>query len=147
MLKYLAPVMCLLAAPVLAQGMSVKKLDPALDNVIAPNAKIEKVATGFIFSSRRSPPCSKRQGCPRAPVHRARVMGAWTTPATATPSTARPMCTANMPLRSTNSRVPSRGSTNHTRRVFGATWGDSSATTSSAGNAARRPATISSLAR
>jgi gluconolactonase len=49
MLKYLAPVMCLLAAPALAQGMSVKKLDPALDNVIAPNTKIEKVATGFIF--------------------------------------------------------------------------------------------------
>ncbi len=49
MLKYLAPVMCLLAAPALAQGMSVNKLDPALDNVIAPNTKIEKVASGFIF--------------------------------------------------------------------------------------------------
>ena len=49
MLKYLAPALCLLAAPALAQGMSVKKLDPALDNVIAPGTKIEKVATGFIF--------------------------------------------------------------------------------------------------
>ena len=49
MLKYLAPVLCLLAAPALAQGMSVKKLDPALDSVIAPGTKIEKVATGFIF--------------------------------------------------------------------------------------------------
>ena len=33
MLKYLAPVLCLLAAPALAQGMMVKKLDPALDAV------------------------------------------------------------------------------------------------------------------
>ncbi len=49
MLKYLAPALCLLAAPALAQGVSVKKLDPALDSVIAPNTKIEKVATGFIF--------------------------------------------------------------------------------------------------
>ena len=49
MLKYLAPALCLLAAPALAQGMSIKKLDPALDGVIAPGTKIEKVATGFIF--------------------------------------------------------------------------------------------------
>ncbi len=50
MLKYLAPVLCLLAAPALAQGgPSIKKLDPALDAVIAPGAKIEKLATGFIF--------------------------------------------------------------------------------------------------
>jgi gluconolactonase len=56
MLKYLAPALVcllaapgLLAAPALAQGMSIKKLDPALDAVIAPNTKIEKVATGFIF--------------------------------------------------------------------------------------------------
>jgi gluconolactonase len=49
MLKYLTPALCLLAAPALAQGMSVKKLDPALDNVIAPNTKIEKVASGFLF--------------------------------------------------------------------------------------------------
>jgi gluconolactonase len=33
--------------PALAQ--SIKKLDPALDGVIAPGTKIEKVATGFIF--------------------------------------------------------------------------------------------------
>ncbi len=51
MLKYLASaLLCtVLAAPALAQGSSIKKLDPALDNVIAPGAKIEKVATGFIF--------------------------------------------------------------------------------------------------
>jgi gluconolactonase len=36
--------------PALAQGASIKKLDPALDNIIAPGTKIEKVATGFIFS-------------------------------------------------------------------------------------------------
>jgi len=51
MLKYLAPVLCLLAAPALAQsGPSIKKLDAGLDNVIAPGTKIEKVATGFIFA-------------------------------------------------------------------------------------------------
>jgi gluconolactonase len=38
-----------LAGPVLAQGTSIKKLDPALDSVIAPGTKIEKLATGFIF--------------------------------------------------------------------------------------------------
>ena len=50
MLKYLAPALCLLAAPALAQGLSIKKMDPALDSVIAPGTKIEKVATGFIFT-------------------------------------------------------------------------------------------------
>jgi gluconolactonase len=49
MLKYLVAFLCLLAAPSLAQGTSIKKLDPALDGVIAPGTKIEKVATGFIF--------------------------------------------------------------------------------------------------
>jgi gluconolactonase len=38
---------CLLAAPAAAQ--TVKRLDPALDAVIAPGTKIEKVATGFLF--------------------------------------------------------------------------------------------------
>ena len=49
MLKYFtAALLCtVLAVPALAQ--SVKKLDPALDNVIAPGTKIEKLATGFIF--------------------------------------------------------------------------------------------------
>jgi gluconolactonase len=58
MLKYLAPALfCgvlaapgLLAAPALAQETSIKKLDAALDSVIAPGTKIEKVATGFIFT-------------------------------------------------------------------------------------------------
>lgn len=50
MLKYLAPFVCLLAAPALAQGApSIKKMDAALDGVIAPGTKIEKLATGFIF--------------------------------------------------------------------------------------------------
>jgi gluconolactonase len=43
-------VLCLAAAPALAQETSIKKLDPALDAVIAPGTKIEKVATGFIFT-------------------------------------------------------------------------------------------------
>jgi gluconolactonase len=50
MLKYLAPALCLLAAPALAQGLSIKKMDPALGQVIASGTKIEKVATGFIFT-------------------------------------------------------------------------------------------------
>ena len=52
MLKHLATALfcTVLAAPALAQGTSVKKLDPALDNVLAPGTKIEKVATGFIFA-------------------------------------------------------------------------------------------------
>ncbi len=50
MLKYLVPFVCLLAAPALAQGTSIKKLDAGLDRVIAPGTKIEKVATGFIFT-------------------------------------------------------------------------------------------------
>jgi gluconolactonase len=37
------------AAPAEA-AMSVERLDPALDAVIAPNSPIEKLATGFIFS-------------------------------------------------------------------------------------------------
>ena len=32
-----------------AHAQSIKKLDPALDKVIAPGTKIEKVATGFLF--------------------------------------------------------------------------------------------------
>ena len=50
MLKHLAAALLatVLATPALAQ--SVKKLDPALDNVIAPGTKIEKVAGGFIFA-------------------------------------------------------------------------------------------------
>ena len=38
---------CLAALP--AFGQTVKKLDPALDAVIAPGTKVEKVATGFLF--------------------------------------------------------------------------------------------------
>jgi len=50
MRKYLAPFLCLLALPALAQtAPAIKKLDAGLDSVIAPGTKIEKVATGFIF--------------------------------------------------------------------------------------------------
>ena len=38
-----------LAAPAFAQT-SIHRLDPALDKVIAPGTKIEKVASGFIFT-------------------------------------------------------------------------------------------------
>ena len=36
------------AAPA-AEGPSIKRLDPALDSIIAPGAKVRKVASGFIF--------------------------------------------------------------------------------------------------
>jgi gluconolactonase len=57
MLKYLAPALCLLAIPALcltaapgwAQGTSIKRLDPALDNILSPGTKIEKAAGGFLF--------------------------------------------------------------------------------------------------
>jgi gluconolactonase len=44
----LALLACIAAAP--AFGQSIKKLDPALDAVIAPGTRIEKVATGFLFT-------------------------------------------------------------------------------------------------
>ena len=48
--SFAAALLCtVLATPALAQGTSIKKLDPGLDAVIAPGTKIEKVATGFIF--------------------------------------------------------------------------------------------------
>src|SRR5579884_3516789 len=49
MKKFLTAALCIMAAPAFAQGTSIKKLDPALDNVIAHGTKIEKVATGFLF--------------------------------------------------------------------------------------------------
>jgi gluconolactonase len=49
MRKYLTLALCLAAAPALAQGTSIKKMDAGLDAVIAPGTKIEKVATGFNF--------------------------------------------------------------------------------------------------
>jgi len=49
MKTYFTAALCLLAMPALAQGLAIKKLDPALDSVIAPGTRIEKVATGFIF--------------------------------------------------------------------------------------------------
>ncbi len=36
-------------APAFAQGTSIKKMNGALDNILSPGAKIEKVAGGFIF--------------------------------------------------------------------------------------------------
>jgi gluconolactonase len=54
MLKYLAPALYMLAAPGLlaapALAQSIKKMDPALDQVITPGTRIEKVAGGFIFT-------------------------------------------------------------------------------------------------
>jgi gluconolactonase len=52
-LKYAVPMLCLLVMPVAARAAGVAKivrLDPALDSVIAPGTKIEKVAGGFIFT-------------------------------------------------------------------------------------------------
>ena len=45
----LALLACLAAAPAFGQSMTIKKLDPMLDAVIAPGARIEKIATGFLF--------------------------------------------------------------------------------------------------
>jgi gluconolactonase len=52
MLKHFAAALfcAVFVQPALAQGTSIKKLDPALDKVIASGTKIEKVATGFIFT-------------------------------------------------------------------------------------------------
>ena len=50
MLKYLAPALCLLALPALAQGTSIKKMDPALDNVLAPGTKIENTLSSMFWS-------------------------------------------------------------------------------------------------
>ena len=49
MKKYLTAALCLIAAPALRRRVPSRRLDPALDSVIAPGTKIEKVATGFIF--------------------------------------------------------------------------------------------------
>jgi gluconolactonase len=53
--KYAAALLFLTSASVFgaaapaAEGPSIKKLDPALDSIIAPGAKVQKVASGFIF--------------------------------------------------------------------------------------------------
>src|SRR5690348_6848642 len=53
--KYAAALLFLASASVFgaaapaAEGPSIKRLDPALDSIIAPGAKVEKVASGFIF--------------------------------------------------------------------------------------------------
>jgi gluconolactonase len=50
LVKFALPLLLLAVAPAFAQtAPHVEKLDPALDAVIAPGTKIEKVATGFIF--------------------------------------------------------------------------------------------------
>lgn len=47
----LAPIAAAQAAvPALAADASIERLDPGLDAVIAPGTKIERVATGFIFT-------------------------------------------------------------------------------------------------
>jgi len=47
-LLFVAPLLCS-ATPAAAQAATVKKLDPALDKIISPRTKIQKVASGFIF--------------------------------------------------------------------------------------------------
>jgi gluconolactonase len=56
MKKYLAALLCMAISPMLVAGtraapenIYIKKMDPALDRILAPSAKIQKVATGFIF--------------------------------------------------------------------------------------------------
>src|ERR1700744_1500735 len=47
-LLFLATAAMFGAAPA-AEAPSIKKLDPALDSIIAPGTKVQKVAGGFIF--------------------------------------------------------------------------------------------------
>lgn len=49
MLKLLAPVLLLTLPAQAASEMKVVRLDPALDKVIAPGTKVERVAGGFLF--------------------------------------------------------------------------------------------------
>ena len=58
---------------------------------------------------------SAKAAAPTRPAMASPLTGITTTPSAARPATARPIITANSPLRSANSRVPSSGSTNHTR--------------------------------
>ena len=52
---------------------------------------------------------------PSPPIQVRPSAGATSTPSVARPPSDRPIITANSPFRATNSRVPSSGSTNHTR--------------------------------
>ncbi len=75
------------------------------------------------------------------------VTGACTTPNTATPSSISAMLTVNSPLRLTNSRVPSSGSTSHSRGharrcVHGDARCDSSDSTGMSVSARARPSTM-----
>ena len=71
---------------------------------------VEPVGLGssLKFCRIAGPPCVACQRCP--------VTGACTTPKIATPSSISARFTVNSPLRLTNSRVPSSGSTSHRRR-------------------------------
>jgi gluconolactonase len=56
MKKYVAGLLCVAMTPLLVAGTRaaaestyIKAMDPALDKIVAPDARIQKVATGFIF--------------------------------------------------------------------------------------------------
>ena len=68
------------------------------------------------IAHRRSPSRRNAPRPPRVACHSSPVTGACTMPKTATPSSISAMLTVNSPLRLTNSRVPSSGSTSHRRR-------------------------------
>lgn len=49
-LRALVPLLALLAGSAFAAGQTILRLDPALDQLIAPGTKVEKVAGGFKFT-------------------------------------------------------------------------------------------------
>ena len=55
MLKYLAPALCLLAAPALAQGASIKRLDSALDRMLA-SSTTRPLSAGNFGAAHAPPP-------------------------------------------------------------------------------------------
>src|SRR5690606_20924471 len=94
-------------------------------------------------------PCSSRRNAPwpGAPCHSTPVTGAWITPNTDTPWSIRAMLTLNSPLRLMNSRVPSSGSTSHSRvqrrrSAASTSSAHSSDSTGTSGVSARNPSTM-----
>ena len=97
----------------------------------------------------RSPDGSSRHApAPTTPAYTRPDSGWPTAPTAGRPSTARPIMTTNPDSPRTKSRVPSIGSTIHTRGFprRSPVSGSSSDSTTSSGNASCRRATISALA-
>ena len=139
--------------------------DPSATGSIAPilsiSAAVRPSRCDRLAATRSGPSACGRPACnarslapsrihappPGAPNHSVPVTGCWITPKVATPSSISAMLTLNSPLRLTNSRVPSSGSTSHSRgqrsRSAAATSSaHSSDSTGICGVSARSPSTI-----